>query len=85
MDVDEGRRSDNLVGAGLARDGVSTGNIFVECAGLIAGKPAPTRFVLGELLEADPGIILAAERADLIPLDVFAHQRKGRRVRQRHP
>ncbi|QHF34735.1 hypothetical protein PspS19_18660 [Pseudomonas sp. S19] len=33
-------------GSGLARDGGVSGSIDVDCAGLIAGKPAPT-VVLG--------------------------------------
>ncbi|POA47677.1 hypothetical protein C1893_14605 [Pseudomonas sp. MPR-ANC1] len=36
--------SHGTCGSGLARDGGVSGNDNVGCAGLIAGKPAPTGF-----------------------------------------
>ncbi|MGY2263381.1 hypothetical protein ACW9JE_30605, partial [Pseudomonas sp. SDO55104_S430] len=40
-------------GGGLAREGVVSGDIDVECAGLFAGKPAPTvDFCRSQILRA---------------------------------
>ncbi len=39
-------------GSGLARDGVLSGNVDVGCAGLFAGKPAPTGFCVCRMIRA---------------------------------
>ncbi|MCP1445210.1 hypothetical protein J3D54_004342 [Pseudomonas sp. GGS8] len=47
------RATSNTCGSGLARDGDPTGDIDVECANVIAGKPAPTGFSTGHKVVID--------------------------------